>query len=128
VDDVFDEAADSGDIAVENVDTGKFVVLDLTAPSDGHPYCLDDFALGQAAPLVHVHVGEPVCADLGDEQGRAARLDVLVADVGPADRLTSTAFRLAGFYPGRAVRTGIGEDRQADAAIAAVIVLVQEPS
>ncbi len=53
------------------------------------PHRLGDFTLGHAAPLAHV--GEPVCADLGDEPGRAALdvlatdcLDVLVADGGPA--------------------------------------------
>src|SRR5947209_4689466 len=89
VGDDFKEASEGGDIAVEDVDAGKFAVLDLADTSDGHSHCLGDLALGQAASLAHV--SESACANLGDEPGRAAldvlttdRLDVLVADVRPA--------------------------------------------
>src|SRR3954451_6385954 len=68
--DDFKEASEGGDVTVKNVDAGEFTVLDLADPSDGHPHRLGDLALGQTTPVAHV--SESVCANLGDEPGRAA--------------------------------------------------------
>jgi hypothetical protein len=84
----FHQAADGGDVAVQDVDAREVPGLDLRDAADGDTHSRRDAALGESLALADL--GQTVRADLGN-QGVLAGLDgvgagcrdVLVANLGP---------------------------------------------